>query len=260
MAESLSIKPAKDVAELEAMIVRAQKRRINVQKQERSLQPNVHMEQFESDDVWNHVNTCHRISQECYKREGLLEQVKAAVKHDSAIVSSPVIISGDLQCGKTWLCAQIPSLLGEESITLVRFCGLTRLTSTLTKLLRGLSKQLHVLYGSQILPRAIEQYSVEDTFQLFRDILNEVSVSAGKPVVLVLDSLDKLAASARDLMQFIALCEGCVPPNVVMVMSLTKKAENSEFYDCHSEMKNLSMDEADKLIREYDNNIVLVQL
>lgn len=216
------------------MVVKAQKRRVNLLKQERAIHPHIYLEHFEYEDIWNHVHTSHTISESCFKREGLLEKVKAAILSDVGTVSSSIILSGGLKAGKSWLCSQIPSLLGEEALTLVRYCGLTSLTTTLPKLLAGLTKQLSSVYQTPLLSATTEQLDAAGVFALFRVVLEKVSESTDKPVVLVLDSFDKLAASGVYLSHFSALCRNAIPANVVLVLSVTTKTEDSEFADFSS--------------------------
>lgn len=230
----MSIKSVNTVDEIEAAVIKAQKRKVNIQKQERALHPHYYIEPYETDDVWNHVNLCHTLPESAFARDDLLNQLKTSIEGDFSVASSPLVVKGESKTGKTWLCAHIPSLLGDASLTVVRFCALTRLASTLPNLLRNISKQLHAVYGSPVVPRHV-QPSIADLSELFLEILNNISssnISTEKPLVLVLDGLDKLAAPATDLAEFIFHCHGRIPEKTVLVLSLTSPdSDSTEFYD-----------------------------
>ena len=230
IAESLGIKSVSSLAEVEALMVKAQKRRANILKQEKAIHPHTYLEPFESDDIWNHVNIAHNITDDCFKREELLKEIKVAIEKDVSSVSSATVIHGGLKTGKTWLCAQLPSLMSEAT-TLLRFCGLTSLTSTIRKLLYGLSKQLSAICNSSILKSNMEHLNISHVFQCFKELLDQVSQTSTKPVVLVLDGFDKLAESDEDLSTFISLCDNAIPTNVSLVVSVTTKSAESEFFD-----------------------------
>lgn len=231
LAESLGIKAISDPSELDGLITKTQKRQVNLLKQENALHPHTYLQPFESDDVWNHVSICHTLTEQSFTRQNLLDQLHTAIVSEISKVGSPILLTGGRKVGKTWLCAQIPSLIKEQAVSLVRFCALTRLTNTLPKVLRGISKQLHIICQSSILPRSIENSGVEDMFELFKDILKEASTLADKPVVLVFDAFDKLAADAGDLSRFLSLCAEAIPTNVALVVSARNNVEEEEFYD-----------------------------
>lgn len=218
--------------EYDTAIVKAQKKKANIQKQERATHGQYYIEPFEIEDVWNHVNTCHVISESAFIRTELIKEVSSAVKADLGTTSSPLIIRGESKTGKTWLCAQIPGLMDEKTLTIVRICSLTCLSSSLPQLLRNITKQLHVHYRSAIIPRVVQASHV-DLAELFLDILRQISQAAAeKPVVIVLDGFDKLASTSVELAEFLSQCIGSVPTNVSLVVSLTSPhSDKSEFYD-----------------------------
>lgn len=231
MAASLGIKSVSTVSEIESAIVKAYKRRANIEKQEKATNPHVYLQPFETMDVWNHVHLCHTISENGFERKEQIDQVRAAITSDAKVRSSPIIISGGIKTGKTFLCSQIPKIMGEDSVSIVRFCGLTELTKTLPKLLRGISKHLHLLYGSTILPRSVGNSNFSAMIDLFKSILTEVHMCADKPVVLVLDSLESLAETNANLNKFITLCMHAIPVNISLVVSVRVTDERSEFFN-----------------------------
>ncbi|XP_067936802.1 uncharacterized protein [Watersipora subatra] len=229
LADSLGIKSVKSTTDLEGVIVKAQKRRVNIQKQERALLPNVYLEPFESEDIWNHVNTSHSLSDSAFKRESLLQEVKSAINSSIKTTSSPIVVSGGQRTGKTWLCAQLPSEMADETLTLVRFCGLTSLTTTLPRVLLSLSKQLTAIYRIPLLSHDITNKSISKMAESFKSLLDELSASVTKPVVLVLDGFDKLAASNMELCEFISFCKEKIPSNIALLLSVTSREDDSEF-------------------------------
>lgn len=217
----------KSKSELESVINKALKRQVHLIKHEKALHPNVYLHSFERDDVWNHVTTCHTLTDAPFKRSTLLTEVRGRVDEQLTIVSSPLIVSGLAHCGKTWLLGQLPALYGDSTRVLVRFCGLTRLTDTLSSLLIGLCKQLHVMFGSPLLPKEIHHSSVDDVADLFRDVMRVVAAQSDRPVVIVLDGFDKLATPAAELHQFLRLCNESVPANICLAVSVRELEEET---------------------------------
>ena len=231
IAAELGIKTVCKEEEIEAAIVKAQKRKANILKQERATNGQYYIEPFEIEDVWNHVNTCHMITELAFNREELTNQVRAEIEADLKSTSSPLIIRGEGKTGKTWLCGQIPSMMGEKALTVLRVCGLTCLSTSLPNMLRNITKQLHVHYRCDIIPR-ITHANYVDIAQLFLDILRQVSEAASeKPLVLVWDGFDKLASTSVELTDFLSQFIDAVPSNIALVVSLAApQSEKSEFF------------------------------
>lgn len=94
--------------------------------------------------------------------------------------------------------------------------------STLPKLLIGLSQQLHIMFGTPVLPEKISSSHIEDVGELFQDILRIVSSQTKSCVLLVLDSVDKLATPLSEIAEFLQYLEGLIPSKVSLLVTMKK--------------------------------------
>lgn len=238
--------------EIDAAVTKAMKRQSNVVKQEKALNPHTFLEPMERDDVWNHIYTSHKLTELSFKRPDVVKTVRSAIEADLSRVSSPLVVTGGLHCGKTWLCAQMESALREKAKVVTRFCGLTQLTSTLGKLVRGLSKQLYAMFGSPILPPKVERCDADDCADLFRDVLTAAAKRSDGGIVVVLDGMDKLSSDIEDISDFLHFLEDAIPCNVSLVVSFRSSGDSESQLSTTKDLAMLLLKSAKKSNGKYN--------
>jgi DNA replication protein DnaC len=161
----------------------------------------------------------------------------------------PLVIYGASGSGKTSIMAvivsEIKKWLGKNSVCIFRFLGTSPDTSNIVSTITSISRQIHEVYGLGPLKEEI----TEDYSQLvrhFHELLSSSEISADKPLVLVIDSIDQLSAS------FNAHLKNWMPkycsPNVKIIISVLtgyydilptlRRSLHDE--DCYIEVPSLS--------------------
>jgi len=250
LCKSLGIKVIEEgedsISQIRDHITKMQKKLANLAKQDQALHPHVYLQPAEQEDAWSQISTCHSLAETAFKRDDLIDQVKAIIHKELPTEGSPIMITGGTKSGKTSLCSLIPGLVDETTHCIVRFCGLTKFSKTLMKLIISISKQIHLAYDTTILQKDFD-LTTEDLAQTMVDLL----VDAGRkeaPLVIVIDGLDQLHDNRVDVARFLEKFHGKIPPNVAMVVSLRIDDDTNQFINSTVNVVKTAMDRIQPVI------------
>ena len=159
----------------------------------------------------------------CDRKDGIVTAVKGYLSSSSHV---PLIIHGKSGAGKTSIMAKIatllPSWMGEEVVSVIRFLGTSPMSSTLRGLLMSVIEQWSNLFGSKY-----PDFNKTDTVHLIQLFCTEIIPSLKGidfKLVLLLDSVDQLAAT--DGAHSMKWLPKELPPNVKIVVSILEEKHN----------------------------------
>lgn len=166
---------------------------------ERSLQHTANEKAKESSlykEVLHHSWFCQDKCATFRGREGILKKVEAFLKDFEK--REPLVIYGTSGSGKTSIMAVVAKSgrqwLGDGTVTIFRFLGTSPNSSSIRSALASVCIQICEVYGLDH-PEADILEDFSQLVRFFHDLIANLPVSAVKPLVLILDSVDQLSAA-----------------------------------------------------------------
>ncbi|KAM7134751.1 NACHT domain- and WD repeat-containing protein 1 [Macrochelys suwanniensis] len=192
-------------------------------------------------------------------RQDLLDNILQSIRQNDDHVHTPLILYGPPGCGKTALMCklseQVRTLLGQETVVVIRQLGTSQLSSAIHSLLRDICFQVCLAFGLPPLPVQVTQ-ACSDLFLFFHNLLLTVSHLGVQSLVLFFDSVDQLIP-ADGAHKLYWLPKDC-PPKVHIVVS-TSPAEHGILEtlqeampepEAYFEVGPLSREEGGKMLKE----------
>lgn len=150
-------------------------------------------------------------------QQALLDHICLRMKQDGSQAHTPLLIGGPLGCGKTALLCHLSraaqAVLGPGTVVVLRLLGTSQPSSSLNNLLHSICLQVSLALG---LPFPYEE-GTGNSVLLFHCLLLQASHQGTRPLVLLLDSLEKLDMPRGAHMTF-WLPKIC-PPKVHLILS-----------------------------------------
>uniref|UniRef100_A0A8C3XMF2 NACHT and WD repeat domain containing 1 n=1 Tax=Chelydra serpentina TaxID=8475 RepID=A0A8C3XMF2_CHESE len=177
-------------------------------------------------ELSHHMMLCLESCRVFCGRQDLLDNILQSIRQNDDHVHTPLILYGPPGCGKTALMCklseQVRTLLGQETVVVIRQLGTSQLSSAIHSLLRDICFQVCLAFGFPPLPVQVTQ-ACSDLILFFHNLLLTVSHLGVQSLVLFFDSLDQLIP-ADGAHKLYWLPKDC-PPKVHIVVS-TSPAEH----------------------------------
>ena len=183
------------------------------------------------DEVLHHLTLGRNLSAGFCGRRQELAAIEAYVRdappvtpqsnaRDAPSGPRPLVVEGDAGAGKSVLLAQCVvsagEWLGPRRVVVVRFLCTSLASSSVHGVVAGVCRQICAAYSEPVERRQLRR--PESTRRYLRQLLSFVSVRYGsaKPLLLLLDSVDQLAAVDGDILSWLP---PSLPPHVRVVVS-----------------------------------------
>ncbi|KAM9112323.1 NACHT domain- and WD repeat-containing protein 1 [Pangshura tecta] len=177
-------------------------------------------------ELSHHMMLCLESCRLFCGRQDLLDNILQSIRQNDDHVHTPLILYGPPGCGKTALMCklseQVRTLLGQETVVVIRQLGTSQVSSTIHSLLRDICSQVCLAFGLPPLPAQVTQ-ACSDLILPFHNLLLTVSHLGVQSLVLFFDSVDQLIP-ANGAHRLYWLPKDC-PPKVHIVVS-TSTAEH----------------------------------
>ncbi|XP_073076314.1 NACHT domain- and WD repeat-containing protein 1 isoform X2 [Manis javanica] len=171
-------------------------------------------------DIRHHLGLSAEATRTFCGRQELLAQLGQQLRQSDSHPHMPLVLFGPPGIGKTALMCklaeQMPGLLGRKTVTVLRLLGTSQMSSDARGLLQSVCFQVCLAYGLPLPPsQVLEAHS--RLVQFFHILLHTVSCRNFESLVILLDSLDDVAAicRARRVPWLPPLC----PPRVHLILS-----------------------------------------
>ncbi|CAM4701804.1 unnamed protein product [Caretta caretta] len=146
-------------------------------------------------ELSHHMMRCLENCRVFCGRQDLLDNILQSIRQNDDHVHTPLILYGPPGCGKTALMCklseQVRTLLGQETVVVIRQLGTSQLSSAIHSLLRDICFQVCLAFGLPPLPVQVTQ-ACSDLILFFHNLLLTVSHFGVQSLVLFFDSVDQL--------------------------------------------------------------------
>ncbi|XP_075759495.1 NACHT domain- and WD repeat-containing protein 1 [Pelodiscus sinensis] len=177
-------------------------------------------------ELSHHMKLCLESCRVFCGRQDLLDNILQSIRQSDEQVHTPLTLYGLPGCGKTALMCklseQVRTLLGQETVVVIRQLGTSQLSSAIHSLLRDICFQVCLAFGLPPLPVQATQ-ACSDLILFFHNLLLAVSHFGRQSLVLFFDSVDQL--SPTDGAHRLCWLPKDCPPKVHIVIS-TSPAEH----------------------------------
>ncbi|KAM6459064.1 NACHT domain- and WD repeat-containing protein 1, partial [Liasis olivaceus] len=179
----------------------------------------------------------------CWQQD-LLDHICQHIKQNHHRAHSPLVICGPSGCGKTALLCHlneaIRATLGQETVVILRLLGISQASSTCNSLLHSLCLQVGLAMGFPYTK------AVGNPVLLFHSLLYLASCQGTRPLVLLLDSVERLHIT-RNAHRAFWLPKIC-PPKIHMILTVLQKEsevlqKNTVAPEDYFEMEPLSQEQ-----------------
>ncbi|EDO31117.1 predicted protein, partial [Nematostella vectensis] len=175
-------------------------------------------------------------------------------RYDSA---RPLVVYGASGSGKTSIMAviafRVKEWLGDNAVCIFRFLGTSPGTSNTLLTIKSVCEQIHQVFGLESLKEDVaEDYT--ELVRHFHELLSTLSVSAERPLVLVLDSVDQLSPSynahlmnwlPKSLSDHIKIVISVLPGYYEILPTLQRSLTDT---NCYIEVPTLSRDTGHEIL------------
>ncbi|XP_053869348.1 NACHT domain- and WD repeat-containing protein 1 [Malaclemys terrapin pileata] len=171
-------------------------------------------------ELSHHMMLCLESCRVFCGRQDLLDNILQSIRQNDDHVHTPLILYGPPGCGKTALMCklseQVRTLLGQETVVVIRQLGTSQVNSAIHSLLRDICSQVCLAFGLPPLPVQVTQ-ACSDLILFFHNLLLTVSHLGVQSLVLFFDSVDQLIP-ANGAHRLYWVPKDC-PPKVHIVVS-----------------------------------------
>ncbi|XP_074834083.1 NACHT domain- and WD repeat-containing protein 1 [Carettochelys insculpta] len=177
-------------------------------------------------ELSHHMRLCLANCRIFCGRQDLLDNIFQSIRQNDDHVHTPLTLYGLPGSGKTALMCklseQVRTVLGQETVVVIRHLGTSQLSSAIHSLLRDICLQVCLAFGLPPLPVQVTQ-ACSDLILFFHNLLLTVSHIGVQSLALFFDSVDQLSP-ADSAHRLYWLPKDC-PPKVHIVVS-TSPAEH----------------------------------